>query len=111
MAAGTSKNQAEKADRPATLKRAPRPAADEHLDPVDTAPQAAPATSSRVGKKRGPYNVKHGEKNAATYRLPPDVHELIDRAREEAAANGDRLTKDDAVTAAIRYYYGRKRRR
>lgn len=69
------------------------------------------ATSSRVGKKRGPYNVKHVVKKAATFRLPPDVHELIDQAREEAAANGDRLTKDDAVTAAIRAYYGRKRRR
>ncbi|MBS1699764.1 MAG: hypothetical protein JST25_15355 [Actinobacteria bacterium] len=61
-------------------------------------------------RRRGPYNVKKVDKKPATFRLPPDVHELIDRARQEAADNGIRLTKDDAVTAAVRHLYGRKRR-
>lgn len=76
---------------------------------TETAPPAA--KTSRQGKPRGPYNVKKVDKRAATFRLPPDVLELIDNAREEAAQSGVRLTKDDAVTAAIRHYYGSSRRR
>ncbi len=79
----------------------------------DDAAEAAPPASKprRQGKPRGPYNVKKVDKKAATFRLPPDVLELIDNAREEAAQSGVRLTKDDAVTAAIRHYYGSSRRR
>jgi len=43
---------------------------------------------------------------AATYRLPEDVHVLIEAAVARAAIKGDRLTKDAAVTAAIRGFYG-----
>lgn len=39
---------------------------------------------------------------AATYRLPEDARQIIDDAIAEAAANGDRLTKDAAVTDALR---------
>ncbi len=79
----------------------------------DDAEEAAPpaAKPRRQGKPRGPYNVKKVDKKAATFRLPPDVLELIDNAREEAAQSGVRLTKDDAVTAAIRHYDGSSRRR
>ncbi len=77
-------------------------------EPETTTPAA---NTSRQGKPRGPYNVKKVDKRAATFRLPPDVLELIDNAREEAAQSGVRLTKDDAVTAAIRHYYGSSRRR
>ena len=103
-----------KSDRPASLKRTPRPAADANVDPVDTTPPAPPAAeqaSPRTGKKRGPYNVQRVDKKAATFRLPPDVFEFIDQARNEAAARGDRLTKDEAVTMAIRSFWGGKRQR
>lgn len=100
----------EKKDRPASLKRAPRPAADEGADPVDTTMEPL-ATRPRTGKKRGPYNVQRIDKRPASFRLPPDVLELINKAREEATANGTRLTKDDAVTMAIRAFWGKKRQR
>lgn len=56
--------------------------------------------------KRGPYNVPRVNRKAQTFRLPPDVFELIRTAREEAAARGDRLTNDDAVIQAVRGYWG-----
>ncbi|WP_047520644.1 hypothetical protein [Microbacterium sp. ZOR0019] len=107
-----------KSERPTTLKRAPRPAADQDVDPVDTpatsaAPAPAPAepTTPRTGKKRGPYNVQRVNKVPASYRLPPDVIELIDTARNEAAERGDRLTKDEAITMAVRSFWGKRRQR
>lgn len=104
-----------KSERPTTLKRAPRPAADQDVDPVDTpatSATAAPAPASpRTGKKRGPYNVQRVNKVPASYRLPPDVIELIDNARNEAAERGDRLTKDEAITMAVRSFWGKRRQR
>lgn len=103
-----------KSERPATLKRAPRPAADQDVDPVDTpatAAPAAPAAAPPAGKKRGPYNVQRVNKKPASYRLPPDVIELIDAARNEAAERGDRLTKDEAITMAVRSFWGKRRQR
>jgi len=103
----------DKLARPASLKRAPRPAADDAIDPVDPHPDiaGAPKKSPQAGKKRGPYNVQRVDKRPASYRLPPDVIELIDQARAEAAARGDRLTKDEAVTMAVRSFWGGKRQR
>jgi len=84
-------------------------------EPAGTPPgevvDANTAPAPRRYGPRGPYNVKRVDKKAATFRLPPDVLELIDNAREDAANNGVRLTKDDAVTAAIRAFYGKGRRR
>lgn len=100
-----------KSERPATLKRAPRPAADQDVDPVDTPATAAPAAAPATGKKRGPYNVQRVNKKPASYRLPPDVIELIDTARNEAAERGDRLTKDEAITMAVRSFWGKRRQR
>lgn len=101
-----------KSSRPTSLKRAPRPAADANVDPIDTAPTAsvveeAPA-AEKVVKKRGPYNVQRVKKTAVTTRQPDDVIELIELARNDAAAKGDRLTKDEVVTKAVRAYWGRK---
>jgi hypothetical protein len=44
---------------------------------------------------------------AVSYRLPEDAVTLIDAAVAQAAIKGDRLTKDAAVTAAIRAHYGK----
>ena len=104
----------DKLARPASLKRAPRPAADDGIDPVDPQPEQATEqtkTSPQAGKKRGPYNVQRVNKMPASFRLPPDVIELIDQARNDFAARGDRLTKDEAVTMAIRSFWGGKRQR
>lgn len=57
---------------------------------------------------RGPYNVVRVNRKAQTFRLPPDVFELIRAAREDAAERGDRLTNDDAVIQAVRSYWGRR---
>lgn len=93
--------------KPETAPRSMESVGDEDAANVEV-DETAPA---RASKPRGPYNVKKVDKKAATYRLPPDVHELIDRARQESAENGIRLTKDDAVTAAVRNFYGGRRRR
>lgn len=113
MASKSTPATGEKADRPASLKRMPRPAADEDRDPVDvgTAEPAAPTKAPTPRKPRGPYNVVHVERVQVSYRLPPDAVELVEAAKLEAAARGDRLTKDDAVAQAIRGFYGKKRRR
>lgn len=94
---------------------APRP-----VDDDDEAAAAAPSSSRKKSGSSTPaagtsststYNVVGPVKKAATYRLPMDVFELINGAIQEAAANGDRLTRDEAVTQAIRYFYGKRRRR
>lgn len=102
-----------KSERPSSLKRAPRPAADEGVDPVDpiSEPVPAPTTTTPTGKKRGPYNVQRVDKKPASFRLPPDVLDYIAQARNEAAARGDRLTNDEAVTMAVRAFWGKKRQR
>lgn len=108
--ANTGAAGADKPKRRAPLKPVPRPADAEVTKPADETNKETPV-SPRVGKKRGPYNVQRIEKKAATYRLPADVHEYIDQARQEAAARGDRLTNDEAVTMAVRAFWGGKRQR
>jgi hypothetical protein len=51
-------------------------------------------------------NLPRPSVRAATYRLPEDAHALIEAAVARAAIKGDRLTKDAAVTAALRGFYG-----
>lgn len=96
-----------------TKKPESQPAASAQSETAGESSVAAVGESSvkRVGKKRGPYNVQRIEKKAATFRLPPDVIEYIDRARDEAAVRGDRLTKDEAVTMAVRSFWGGRRQR
>jgi len=101
-----------KPKRRAPLKPVPRPADDQTTDPINQTSEAVEEpTSPRAGKKRGPYNVQRIEKKAATYRLPADVINYIDEARNEAAVRGDRLTKDEAITMAVRAFWGGKRQR
>lgn len=108
--ASTGAAGADKPKRRPRLKPVPRPVEDEAVEQVDETTEEA-STSPRVGKKRGPYNVQRIEKKPVTYRLPPDVIEYIDQARDEAAARGDRLTKDEAITMAVRAFWGGKRQR
>ncbi len=117
-----SSKSSSKATPPPAAKPAPKkPAPKRAAKPTPAAPavdevvvdQAAEATQTAPEKKRtrGPYNVKHIESRAVTYRLPLDVLALIDEARSEAAAGGERLTHHEAVSRAVRWYYGKRRRR
>jgi len=45
-------------------------------------------------------------KVAATFRLPLDCIDLLDDLVYEAAERGVRVTKEEAVAAAIRAHYG-----
>lgn len=98
--------------------RAPRAAKPIAQDPVvdapvvDQAPEIpAAASTSKARGPRGPYNVMRIEKKAVTYRLPLDVIALVGEARAEAAAAGERLTHDEAISRAVRWFYGKRRRR
>lgn len=48
---------------------------------------------------------------AAWYRLPEDVLALINQAVAMARLRGDRVTKEAAVIAAIRGFYGDAKKR
>jgi len=99
------------ADRPAA-PRAPRARKTSTEEPASPPEATEEATSEAPAKKkRGPYNVAYSVKKPASYRLPPDVLELIMWATQDAKSRGDRLTKDEVITQAVRSYWGRKKRR
>lgn len=103
-------NQPTKADRPSTLKRAPRPAADERVDPVDyqpatptpaprptvTATSTAPAVTAPPQKK-----ARRAPTVPFSTRIAADVSELIDTAATEQD-----MTIRAVVEYAIRQTYG-----
>lgn len=64
------------------------------------------ATTPPQGDAPGPIRRPRVVKISASYRLPPDVLDLLDQAVQDAAARGERLTKEDAVAQAIRQTYG-----
>lgn len=68
-------------------------------------PKAAPTARTTTTKT---YNVTRPVKKAATYRLPQDALDLIEAEISAEAEAGNRLTKDDAVTRALRATYGKK---
>lgn len=116
------------AERPASLKRPVRPAADESVDPVDytspatrkpapAAPEAAPAASSppagiitppeapapapaapAAGSGRG--RRRQGLTAPFSTRLAPDVIELIDLAADQGS------TIRAVIETAVRQQYG-----
>jgi hypothetical protein len=87
------------------------------LEPVAPIDDAETPASEPEKKKpaprgpRGPYNTVKVEKRTQTFRLPLDVFELIAAAQAEAAQAGNKLTNDEAVTQAVRWFYGKRRRR
>lgn len=74
---------------------------------TDEPAPAAPAASTRT-KPAGttPPAATRVAKVAATYRFEPDVLELVEAAVQEAAGNGQRLSREAAVSHAIRQTYG-----
>lgn len=73
-------------------------------------PEAAPATPpARTKTKPAAVTAPAATrvaKVAATYRFEPDVLELVEAAVHEAAGNGQRLSREAAVSHAIRQVYG-----
>lgn len=103
--------QPAKAERPSSLKRAPRPAADEKVDPVEyrgeppastpvtlepTQPDTAPTTGPSPKRARRAPTVPFST------RIADDVSQLIDKASAE-----NDLTIRAVVEQAIRQTYGK----
>lgn len=84
-----------------------------------TSPESAPKNQVDTEDNPPEAKVRRTEKNnlvrpvikAATYRLPADVFELIDAEIAAEAAEGNRLTKDAAITRAVRKAYGKPTRK
>ncbi|MGO2933141.1 hypothetical protein [Microbacterium sp.] len=72
-----------------------------------TAPASAPKVEPEIEQSTSVVvtpnsNLVRPKLKAGTYRLPLDAHAIINEIVEEAAANGDRLSKDAVVTNALR---------
>lgn len=102
----------EKSDRPAALKRAPRPAADNGVDPVDVIPAAKPdatlapaATSAAPTASTTPAPAKSRREPTIplSTRVALDVTEILDAAVAEGRAPSQRA----AIEMAIRQTWGK----
>ncbi|RYI20446.1 hypothetical protein EVU97_14535 [Dermacoccus sp. 147Ba] len=86
-------------DTPTTPPDADAQAAPEVSHDAPAAPQRAAETPRAKRPRREP-------KYPASYRLPADVLDMIEAAVDAAADDGVKLSKEDAVAAAIRTAYG-----
>ena len=107
----------DQAERPASLRRMPRPAPDERIDPVDyrataaasasaapsTPPQTTPARATRPEPAPSPRRGRPRRELTAQFstRLTPHVIALIDQA-----ADREGTTIRDVVEQAIRRTWG-----
>ncbi|MFJ2535826.1 hypothetical protein [Microbacterium maritypicum] len=102
----------EKSDRPAALKRVPRPAADNGVDPVDVvpavkpastpAPAAAPAAPT-ASTTPAPTKARREPTIPLSTRVALDVTEILDAAVAEGRAPSQRA----AIEMAIRQTWGK----
>lgn len=65
-----------------------------------------PASQAPTPEAPRPKRARREPKFPASYRMPADVLDMVDAAVEAAADNGVKLSKEDAVAAAIRAAYG-----
>lgn len=108
----------DKLERPASLKRAPKPAADDNLDPVDVAPAttpakpaadaAPPAAPPQQATTPAPATpAPAGRRREVTIQLSSrvavDVIEILDQV---VAEHG--LSQRAAIETAIREHWGKK---
>lgn len=112
-------------ERPTTLRRRPRPAADENVDPIDPRPSpaegpqgAASADQSRISSTTAPAVPADPPSPSPappavrevtvqlSVKVAPDVVQLIDGAIAAARARGERLTQRAAIEQAIRNLWG-----
>lgn len=99
----------EKSDRPASLKRTPRPAADNGIDPVDVVPAAkptvatAPAAAPVTSTPPAPTKSRREPTIPLSTRVAVDVTEILDAAVAEGRAPSQRA----AIEMAIRQTWGK----
>lgn len=102
----------EKSDRPAALKRTPRPAADNGVDPVDVIPAAKPevtaaptaAPAAPTGStSQAPAKSRREPTIPLSTRVALDVTEILDAAVAEGRAPSQRA----AIEMAIRQTWGK----
>ena len=103
----------DKLERPASLKRAPKPAADDNLDPVDVPPSATPApaptpaVAPQPAAPTTPAPAATGRRREVTIQLSSrvavDVIEILDQV---VAEHG--LSQRAAIETAIREHWGKK---
>lgn len=100
----------EKSDRPAALKRAPRPAADNGVDPVDVTPAAkpdvtpaAPPVEPAASTSPAPAKSRREPTIPLSTRVALDVTEILDAAVAEGRAPSQRA----AIEIAIRQTWGK----
>ncbi|MGO1630258.1 MAG: hypothetical protein ACTHX2_15710 [Microbacterium sp.] len=92
------------ADRPASLKRAPRAAKDESIDPVDPAPKPSTAEAAQVGpaSPSAPVVRRKESKVSLSTLVAMDVDQLIAKVVAETG-----LSKRAVIEQAIRDRWGK----
>jgi hypothetical protein len=73
-------------DRPMTLKRPPKPAADDRVDPIEVAPPAAAPASTTQGTTPAPRGKKRELTVPLSNRISVEASEVLERAAEEAGS-------------------------
>jgi len=82
-------------DRPMTLKRPPKPAADDRVDPIEVAPPApaaapAPPADAPASAQQSTTSTPRGKKRELTVplsnRISVEASEVLERAAEEAGS-------------------------
>lgn len=69
----------------------------------DKAPVPTPTDTTPTSYQAAPLPEA---KYPATYRMPARALQLVEAAKVQARAEGNRLSKEDAVAAAIEHTYG-----
>ena len=88
------------ASKPHQLDEPPlKPTPESATQPAPAPQSVPPAPATRVRPRRV-------VKIPVTYRLPEECLDLIETAVDQAAARGEKLTREQAVTDAIRLAYG-----
>lgn len=99
----------EKSDRPASLKRTPRPAADNGIDPVDVVPASTPTVATPpaavpvASTPPAPAKSRREPTIPLSTRVAVDVTEILDAAVAEGRAPSQRA----AIEMAIRQTWGK----
>lgn len=89
-------------DRPATLKRAPKPAADESVDPVDAPTPAEKKPATAAATPRAP------KRREATFPLSTRVVQPVLDTLDSVVAGGHAMSQRAAIEEAIINYWGPK---
>ncbi len=89
-------------DRPATLKRAAKPAPDENIDPVDAAPQQPPAPATPPAATRAP------KRREVTFPFSTRVSQPVLDVLDAVTAGSFAPSQRAAIEEAVLNYWGPK---